>query len=76
MRRPYRNIPQANQSISRDDRYYEHIIRTEQTLNAVLKYIHANPLRWHMNLITRMPLATLLGLFLNFPLYLSEKSGF
>ncbi len=29
--------------------YYEHIIRNEQTLNAIRQYIHDNPLRWHLD---------------------------
>jgi REP element-mobilizing transposase RayT len=29
--------------------YWEHIIRTERTLNAVRRYIAENPLRWHLD---------------------------
>ncbi len=29
--------------------YYEHIIRTERALDAIRRYIAANPLRWHLD---------------------------
>lgn len=29
--------------------YYEHIIRNEQALNAIRRYIAENPLRWHLD---------------------------
>jgi REP element-mobilizing transposase RayT len=29
--------------------YWEHIIRTERTLNAIRRYIAENPLRWHLD---------------------------
>jgi len=29
--------------------YYEHIIRNEQALNAIRRYIVENPLRWHLD---------------------------
>ena len=29
--------------------YYEHIIRNEQTLNRIRRYIVENPLRWHLD---------------------------
>ena len=29
--------------------YYEHIIRTERSLNAIRRYIAENPLRWHLD---------------------------
>ena len=29
--------------------YYEHIIRTEKALNAIRRYIAANPQRWHLD---------------------------
>ncbi len=29
--------------------YYEHIIRTEPALDAIRRYIAANPLRWHLD---------------------------
>jgi len=29
--------------------YYEHIIRTEESLNCIREYILTNPLRWHLD---------------------------
>ncbi len=29
--------------------YYEHVIRSEQDLNAVRQYIVTNPLQWHLD---------------------------
>ena len=29
--------------------YYEHIIRTETTLQAIQEYIRQNPLRWYLD---------------------------
>jgi len=29
--------------------YYEHIVRTEDTLNKIREYIQYNPLRWHLD---------------------------
>jgi len=43
-----RLLPRSGQSLWQRS-YYEHVIRTEQSLNRIREYISTNPLRWQLD---------------------------